>query len=366
MNNTPDSEGNGCGRGRGRGHVDWSKPLRRPHQSTITPGKIQEGPTTYADCAEAAGLPGNSEQVTGAGLTVQDPQCESLEKDVLCFMSNFIMEVTNSPGSFEFESEVALRDLNNWATNAAITQKVSMMIVEESITQPNFRYSGARLCSTLIKKCQDMQLDTFWDSLNSELKKEREKATDLLHENPERLRGFLMFLAELFVQLEGETFLCTEICYIIDLLLFNEMPENVKRVCQTLKLAGRYIDSMDTVAMDRIMNKLCKLTNKATCDKSLSCQIMSVAELRRASWGSNVNEAPNQNSEPSVVNVGSDPIFYGPDGSILSAEESKFLEENYEEVGTAGEDDMVIWDYEDPMNGLDDAFEEFLRFSKQQ
>lgn len=366
MSNSQDSEGNGRGRGRGRGHIDTSKPLRRPHQTTINPGKLSEGPTTYADCAEAAGLPGNSEKATEAGLADQDAPCDSLEKDVLCSMSNFIMEVTTSPGSFEFESDLLLRDLNNWATNAAVTRKVSLMIVEESITQPNFRYSGARLCSILIKKCEAMKMETFWDNLNSVLRKEREKATFLLHEDPERLRGFLMFLAELFVQLEGETSLCTEICYIIDLLLFNEMPDNVKRVCQTLKLSGRYIDSADPVSMDRIMNKLNKLTNKATCDKSLSCQIMSVAELRGANWGSNVNEVPNQSSESSGVNVGGEPIFYGPDGSILSAEESKFLEENYHDVQTAGEDDMVIWDYEDPMNGLDDAFEEFLRFSKQQ
>jgi hypothetical protein len=65
------------------------------------------------------------------------------------------------------------------------------------------------------------------------------------HTHPRRLHGFVLFMAELFMQLEcakgyGEriTILGTALLEILSLLLTEPTSENIKCVCQVLKVSN--------------------------------------------------------------------------------------------------------------------------------
>ncbi|PSN30972.1 hypothetical protein C0J52_23738 [Blattella germanica] len=130
-------------------------------------------------------------------------------------------------------------------TEAAVVD----VIVDQSITEPNLRYNGARLCSFLNNEFST----AFRSSLLRRCQQEYPQMRTNLFCAPARLCGYIMFMAELFMQLEvvqghgGRiAILGTGIMESLDLLLTNPVIDNIKCVCNVLKeSAGRIPDSED-------------------------------------------------------------------------------------------------------------------------
>ena len=77
------------------------------------------------------------------------------------------------------------------------------MILENGITEPNFRYTGARLCDYLsLHLTIIIEGATLRQILMMKCNSLFKARQTLLTEKSERLRGFTLFLAELFQQLE--------------------------------------------------------------------------------------------------------------------------------------------------------------------
>ena len=82
-------------------------------------------------------------------------------------------------------------------------EQVAEVILENGITEPNFRYTGARLCDNLsLHLTVILEGATLRQILMQKCNSLFKSREALLAEKPERLRGFIIFLAELFQQLE--------------------------------------------------------------------------------------------------------------------------------------------------------------------
>ena len=175
------------------------------------------------------------------------------------------------------------------------------MILENGITEPNFRYTGARLCdylslhlTVIIEGATLRQI--LMQKCNS-LFKSRET---LLEENPERLRGFTMFLAELFQQLEIQvgavvqrvSVLGDALPQLVCTLASKPNKENVRCLVQTLKCCGSVLEEEErskpggaTPTMDRTMETLDRLSESKDLEEGLEEMLKSLVRLRTAHWG---------------------------------------------------------------------------------
>ena len=181
-------------------------------------------------------------------------------------------------------------------------EKIAEVILENGITEPNFRYTGARLCdylslhlTVIIEGATLRQI--LMQKCNS-LFKSRET---LLSENPDRLRGFTMFLAELFQQLEIQvgavvqrvSVLGDALPQLVCTLASKPNKENVRCLVQTLKCCGSVLEEEErskpggeTPTMDRTMETLDRLADsKDLEEEGLEEMLRSLVRLRAAHWG---------------------------------------------------------------------------------
>ncbi|XP_055308314.1 polyadenylate-binding protein-interacting protein 1 [Sitodiplosis mosellana] len=118
--------------------------------------------------------------------------------------------------------------------------------------------------------------------------------------------------------------IATSIHHAIGLLMPKTSPENIKCVCQTLKLCGYELDIDFPKETDDLMNQLSSCENT---DVSTQRLLSSVIELRKNRWGRN-NDSNASNpllDQQCGKEFSNDPVFYGPDGNVLTEEESAFL-----------------------------------------
>lgn len=74
------------------------------------------------------------------------------------------------------------------------------------------------------------------------------------------------------------------------------------------------------------MQKLTKLVTEGRVDSHVGRMVQGVNNLRNDNWGNSVKNETEINTD-TAIQQSNEPVFYGPDGNILSAEESKFLQE---------------------------------------
>ncbi|XP_077280066.1 uncharacterized protein LOC143907273 isoform X1 [Temnothorax americanus] len=288
--------------------------------------------------------------------------------------------------------------------NMRCLQMVVTTIIEWSIAESNFRYNGARLCKYFDASLEDSkELYTFskelfrdllcfqckWETglLESEWLKQPEEKRD-----QRKCNGLILFLAELVAQMdESYAFTLGELLVsFITRVLQRPASSSVKYICQALKLAGHVLekDKSRSKDMENMMRALTELVNNGQVDTHVGNMVNSVHELRK-DWGrstscdssgssnalfndvqrqsdqlrtSNYNSAPLKIQHPVSQKLQlNQPVMYGPDGQILTAEESDFLDAHAKadlDEGTSEEEDD---NYDDE---IATAYEEFLRDSK--
>ncbi|XP_021928244.1 polyadenylate-binding protein-interacting protein 1 isoform X1 [Zootermopsis nevadensis] len=320
--------------------------------------------------------------VTGGGPHHNSSNPASENKEEL-ITTNHLIEVmqhlTVHPGKFDVLITPLVDTFSCWLGDEDKVSYIVNAIVEQSITEPNFRYNGARFCSFLNNEFPPGERSTFRAYLLNRCKEEHVQISNYIHTHPRRLHGFVLFMAELFMQLEcakgyGEriTILGTALVEDLSLLITEPTSENIKCTCQVLKLAGQPLDVQEPVIMNEVMESLLHLLNNPMVESNVRHLISSVFELRRAGWGDASGFMPNtsttQPSNPCLQNY---PVFYGPDGQIMTPEESQFLEESVgripdsEEYDDCSEDGDIVWEPDDEMDEeIQAAFEQFLNLGK--
>ena len=157
-----------------------------------------------------------------------------------------------------------------------------------------------------------------------------------LKDNSERLRGFIVFLAELFQQLEIQVgavvqrvaVLGDALPQLLSTLASQPDKENVRCIVQTLKCCGAVLEeeernkpsnSGSTPTMDKSMEQLDQLSETLGLEASLVEMLKSLVKLRRSNWGHSPPSsvaAGGSDQTPGLGTYQLDPTFYAPDGEV--------------------------------------------------
>lgn len=214
--------------------------------------------------------------------------------------------------------------------------------------------------------------------------REFKQRESLLANNADRLRGFILFLAELFQQLEIQVgavvqrvaVLGDALPQLLSTLAGEPEKENVKCIVQTLKCCGAVLEEEErnkpsntgsTPSMDKTMEELEKLSETPGMEASLVEMLKSLVKLRKSNWGHSPPGSVAGGGVDQMPGLGTyqlDPTFYAPDGQTLTMEEYSFLEE-YGVNDEDGYSESMAWSTGEESGGMGDeaeaAYEEFLR-----
>lgn len=108
-----------------------------------------------------------------------------------------------------------------------------------------------------------------------------------------------------------------------------------------LQLAGQYLERDSTAnrqEIERVMKELSELVLDGRVDVHIGRMVNSVKELRSGNWGrtvsshgpvpSEINQTTQQQMQEQLqYQQLNEPVLYGPDGNVLSAEERRFCQD---------------------------------------
>jgi polyadenylate-binding protein-interacting protein 1 len=302
------------------------------------------------------------------------------EEAALDYLSEVISKLNDNPGMFE-NCQKKLREMFlEMASNHFVISNAIEVIFEHSIEEQNFRYTGARLC-LILDNLDPSPESTFRSLLSMKMEYQQSELVKYMQNEQRRVRGTTLFLAELFVQLKkpddprNMADISRYVLNSILLLLSKHGPENIKCVCQTLKLSGYELQNENPTDVEEAITQLKFIAEEQNVQTKRLIQ--SVVDLFYDNWGRRDVEAV-ENQTPIIPenipqNFNDGPVFYGPDGQIISEEENSFLvsninpypinineildEDNYDLDDD--DDDEPEMDYEIRM-----AFEEFAKNQK--
>lgn len=243
------------------------------------------------------------------------------------------------------------------ATEESIQNKVVEMLFEQCVSEPNFRYTGARLCRLLCKKLKSHPM--FQDFRNVFLTRCKEEflKKDEMILNPkliDRLCGFTMFIGELFLNLEVEDgsgkahkigILRSPVLKDLLLILLSHPTDfTVKCATQLLKLTGSTIEDTaylnktpEEGSYDEVFLQIRQLDTYPDLNRTSKCLIKSVLDLKDNNWGRSRSSNPptpedsyQQNYQQAANFTQNEPIFYNQHGQPISAQEAGYSDQAFD------------------------------------
>lgn len=175
-----------------------------------------------------------------------DPDQRTPEESAALEMLRVAIEqLQEKPGMFEdyaMDLKEAFADVidSQYVMSCAIE-----MLFEQSVAHPQCRYMGAKLCQLLdVLAGTSDGPNLFRNMLCLKLAHHEQEMPVQLQEAQDMVRGSAVFLSELYTQLHNDNGadrmmeLARSILNILELLLGRLRPENVKCVCQSLKVSA--------------------------------------------------------------------------------------------------------------------------------
>ncbi|KAK0078777.1 hypothetical protein PV325_002111 [Microctonus aethiopoides] len=323
---------------------------------------------------------------------IENSRGEPSLPDVLGQLNTAMQTLSRNPDQFENLVVPLVCNITPHLKTKINTQAIVSAIILKCVSEANFRYSGARLCSHL--DSVDTPLDDtpsiFRTALYERCREETDnQATawkDITNHSPEderKCHGLMLSLAELSAQMDTRpaSILGKLLVEVISIALKNPGPNSAKYICQSLKLAGQYLerDSTNRQDIERVMRELTELVIDGRVDAHVGRMVNSVKELRNGNWGrvvsshgptpADINQTVNiqqqQQQQQQQAQQFDEPVLYGPDGTILSAEERRFcqdlanLDEGPDEPWQSGSTAGELEEDEDDIIAA--AYEEFLK-----
>lgn len=295
-------------------------------------------------------------------------------------LREFIHQITLSPGEYESRVKTMTDKLKTSVSNEETMRAITNTIFDQAITEPNFTYSAAKLCNHLSQSLQ-FAFGNFRHFLIQRCLQEHQRHDELLvgSDGGMYLRGFAIFVGELFSQLEiGEgkeifRILGKSLTELLNVLLNYPTENNLKCVCQVLKLTGARLEDHERQAseeraapeMDKIIKKIKEITNTCYVKSNIKSLLLSVVDLRASDWGRAVSSPGVQKDFSKTENYLCGTVFYGPDGQPISSEEASFLQNTCNPYSYSSIMNGEVYRAEDPGENMDEemqaAFEEFLQ-----
>lgn len=310
------------------------------------------------------------------GADADSDQMSENESYALEYLTEVMAELYDNPGMFENIQRKFKGTFSEFRSSNFVLSNAVEFIFEQSIKEQNFRYMGARLCKLLDSLDEDPS-SVLRQLLGMKMNHQQSELLNFMTHEQVKVRGTTLFLAELYMQLRKpndimrNAELALRIVEAAKVLLGKEGPENIKCVCQCLKLCGYELERDCHDELMDIMQTLGQL--EGSTDNSTGRFIHSVLELQQKSWGRNEEVVPVLqpiNEPTSSTDEFDSPVFYGPDGQVMTQEENDFLEtaapvafEDYD--GDEGDPDDLV-DDENMTLEIKLAFKEFISDHKRQ
>ncbi|XP_030647699.1 polyadenylate-binding protein-interacting protein 1 [Chanos chanos] len=265
-------------------------------------------------------------------------------------VQDILSHLNSSPGSFEFEIENITATLNEWVTTEETLQELVELIFTQSTSIPNFSYTGARLCNHL---AQHLALSpssgNFRQRLLIRCQKEyeqREQAACGAEETQKQFHSFVLFLGELYLNLEVKSskgqpqraeILLSALRELMNTLFSHPVDANLICAVKLLKLTGSVLEdawkATEKTDMDQLMKKIEEILLDAKCSRDVRHMLLRLVELRSSDWGrvhaaAATSEATPYNDPNYFMN---EPTFYTADGTPFTAADPDYSEK-YQEI----------------------------------
>uniref|UniRef100_A0AAG5DN38 MIF4G domain-containing protein n=1 Tax=Anopheles atroparvus TaxID=41427 RepID=A0AAG5DN38_ANOAO len=318
----------------------------------------------------------------GGGMSRGDnngKETSDLQSFALDYLTEVIAELFDNPGMFEDVKQKLFSMFTDFRDDHYVLSNAVEMIFEQSIKESNFRYMGARLCQ-LLDSLDNRPESLMRDLLLLKMDDQQSELPNYMKQEQVKVRGTTLFLAELYMQLRSPQHklgqeIARHIIHAIGNLLIKEGPENLKCICQCLKLCGYELEQDCCEDVHRILGKLQQ--SQSSSQSSVSNLIKSVLDLQSKSWGREIVPVAPMPAMPNMMGGGAvlamgggglevndSPVFYGPDGEILTEEENSFLETNMinmpNDASNGYDDDEELFDDMNPEE-VNLAYKDFLQ-----
>ncbi|XP_057330629.1 polyadenylate-binding protein-interacting protein 1 isoform X1 [Microplitis mediator] len=321
-------------------------------------------------------------------------RAENSLPNVLSQLNTAMQTLTRNPDQFENLVVPLVSSITPHLKTQVNTQAIVSAIILKCISDSNFRYSGARLCSHLdaVDTPADDSPSIFRSALFERCREEADTLSEswpaLTAHSPEdekKCHGLMLSLAELVAQMDPHpaSILGKLLIEVISTALKNPGPNSAKFICQSLKLAGQYLERDSTAnrqEIERVMKELSELVLDGRVDVHIGRMVNSVKELRSGNWGrtvsshgpvpSEINQTTQQQLQEQLqYQQLNEPVLYGPDGNVLSAEERRFcqdlanMDDGIEEPWQRGGGHEADPAEEDEDDIIAAAYEEFLKLT---
>ncbi|KAI1240126.1 Polyadenylate-binding protein-interacting protein 1, partial [Lamprotornis superbus] len=242
------------------------------------------------------------------------------------YVQDFLNHLTEQPGCFETEIEQFAETLNGWVIADEALQELVELIYQQATSVPNFSYMGAR-CRTEYEN--------------------RDEATKGDETTRKQFHAFVLFLAELYLNLE-----------LTGSVLEDAWKEKGKNDMEEI------IQRIENVVLD------------ANCSRDVKHMLLKVVELRSSNWGRVHETSPHTKATPEndpnyFMN---EPTFYTSDGIPFTAADPDYQEKYqelleredlfpyYEENGAdlSGPGELYFDEIDDEMDPeIEEAYEKF-------
>ncbi|KAM8714136.1 hypothetical protein ACLKA7_014307 [Drosophila subpalustris] len=318
--------------------------------------------------------PSTSSAAASSSSASSHPDMETI---ALEYLDTVIHCLNQNPGQFDTIASRFLTIFDGMESNNYVLSIAMEDIFEKSIEQPNFRYMGAKLYNLL--HMLNLKPDSLFHTLlKCKLEYHQAEVTKYMQsiEQQQKVRETALFLAELYMQLRGDDdariqLIAVNIVYSLRKLLACESAENVRCICQTLKLAGYDLSADCQQDMQIIIAALQAIEAKSPGKYAMAANVIA---LQQNNWGRKVLNALGGDDgdvakPPEPPRLSDEPVFYGPDGRELTAEESDFLAAEDDATGSDGDDfeDREDLDLDPEMDEeTERAYKDFCKQGKQQ
>ncbi|XP_023171127.1 polyadenylate-binding protein-interacting protein 1 isoform X4 [Drosophila hydei] len=315
-----------------------------PHNGAMSNYYQQQQPPQQQQYFHQQPQPSTSSAAVSTSSASSHPDMETI---ALEYLDTVIHCLNQNPGQFDTIASRFLTIFDGMESNNYVLSIAMEDIFEKSIEQPNFRYMGAKLYNLL--HMLNLKPDSLFHTLlKCKLDYHRAEVDKYMQsiEQQQKVRETALFLAELYMQLRGDDdariqLIAVNIVYSLKKLLAYESSENVRCICQTLKLAGYDLSADCKEDMQFIIASLQAFEYKSPGKYAM---VANVIALQQNNWGRKVSNALGGDDDsvakpPEPPRLSDEPVFYGPDGRELTAEETDFLAaEDDDATGSDGDE----------------------------
>ncbi|CAH0407655.1 unnamed protein product [Chilo suppressalis] len=351
---------------------EWYPPNYNPQAQTFVPDPAPYRPARFSvqDRLRQA-QDQNPYNFDDMSYSLEEAENMDLRENIANLIT-VMCEITFDPGKFDTLCGPLVDSFALSLHDASYTRPLVEAIVNQSIGESNFRYNGARLCS-MYDSVASPEESTFRVCLLERCSAEESKIISGVETSEENMRGFAMFLAEIYTQLEDSQggrlkSLGESLCKVLLHLLDTDKETNIKAVCQLLKLSGIALDADCPAGMHAAFERLKRRAHLPA--------VRNVVALRGARWGLADPSPPADHRRRHGMNGETDggPAGEGgylADGHTLTAEERAFLQSNLPAPKNAALEDDILEELENDAwdTGMDAemqaGFLEFLKMSNQ-